>query len=110
MSTPQRISVLGAGAWGTALANAVANETRPVTLYGRDGAAMQEIARSRSNAHLPGVTVSPHVTPTASLEQAADADILLLVVPAQSTRALAIALAPSQRTGTALIANRPQPE
>ncbi|HEX5779279.1 MAG TPA: NAD(P)H-dependent glycerol-3-phosphate dehydrogenase [Xanthobacteraceae bacterium] len=104
MSTPQRISVLGAGAWGTALANAVANELRPVTLYGRDAAAMHEIARSRSNARLPGVAISSHVTPTVSLEQAADAEILLLVVPAQSTHALATSLAPFLRPGTALVA------
>jgi len=103
MSNP-RISVLGAGAWGTALANAIANETRPVVLYGRNAAAMKEIATVRSSPRLPGVTISPHVTPTALLEQAADADILLLVVPAQSTRALAASLAPFLRTGTPLIA------
>jgi glycerol-3-phosphate dehydrogenase (NAD(P)+) len=103
MSIP-RISVLGAGAWGTALANAVANETRPIVLYGRNAAAMKEIATVRSSPRLPGVTISPHVTPTGSLEQAADADILLLVVPAQSTRALAASLAPFLRAGTPLIA------
>jgi len=91
MSKP-RISVLGAGAWGTALANAVANETRPVVLYGRNAAAMKEIATVRANPRLPGVTISPHGTPTAGLSQAADANILLLVVPAQSTRALAASL------------------
>jgi glycerol-3-phosphate dehydrogenase (NAD(P)+) len=103
MSKP-RISVLGAGAWGTALANAVANETRPVTLYGRNAAAMKEIATVRANPRLPGVTISQHVTPTALLEQAADADILLLVAPAQSTRALAASLAPFLRPGTPLVA------
>jgi len=104
MSKPQRISVLGAGAWGTALANAIANDARPVTLYGRNAAAMKEIATVRGNPRLPGVTISPHVTPIASLEQAANAEILLLVVPAQSTRALAASLASSLPRGAALIA------
>lgn len=104
MSEAIRISVLGAGAWGTALANAIANDRRPVTLYGRNAGAMKEIATVRSNPRLPGVTISAHVTPTSSLEQAANADILLLVVPAQSTRALAASLASILRPGAALIA------
>jgi glycerol-3-phosphate dehydrogenase (NAD(P)+) len=103
MNNP-RISVLGAGAWGTALANAVASDARPVILYGRNAAAMKEMATVRANPRLSGVTISPHVTPTASLEQAADSDLLLLVVPAQSTRALSAALAPFLRAGTPLIA------
>src|SRR5512138_2422705 len=104
MSEPQRISVLGAGAWGTALANAVATARRPVTLYGRNAGAMKELAIVGSNPRLPGATISAHVTPTASLEQAANADILLLVVPAQSTRALAVSLASILRPGSTLIA------
>jgi glycerol-3-phosphate dehydrogenase (NAD(P)+) len=104
MSEPQRISVLGAGAWGTALANAIANEARPVTLYGRNAGAMKEIATVRGNPRLPGVTISSHVTPTGSLEQAASADVLLLVAPAQSTRALAASLASSLRPGATMIA------
>ncbi|MEX2129402.1 MAG: NAD(P)H-dependent glycerol-3-phosphate dehydrogenase [Xanthobacteraceae bacterium] len=90
----QRISILGAGAWGTALANAVARPHRAVTLYARDHKVVDEIAQKGTNAaHLPGVKVSPEVTPTASLEKAAQADALLFVVPAQSLRALAQQLA-----------------
>lgn len=104
MTKPQRISVLGAGAWGTALANAVAHPLRPVTLYARDAATVAEIAKSGTNArHLPGVTISAEVTPTASLAQAADAGMILLVVPAQATRALAAELAPHLRDGTPVV-------
>jgi len=105
MTKPQRISVFGAGAWGTALANAVAHPHRPVTLYARDPATVDEIAKNGTNAkHLPGVAISAEVTPTASLERAADADLILLVVPAQSTRALAAELAPHLADGTPVIA------
>jgi glycerol-3-phosphate dehydrogenase (NAD(P)+) len=93
MSKPQRISVIGAGAWGTALANAIAHKQRPVTLFARDRAIVDEIAKNGTNsAHLPGVTISAEVTPTDSLKKAADADLLLLVVPAQSTREAATSL------------------
>src|SRR5512134_450216 len=105
MAKPQRVSVLGAGAWGTALANALAHPLRPVTLYARDKAIVDEIALKGTNArHLPGVTISAEVTPTASLERAADADVILLVVPAQATRALAAELAAFHRAATPIVA------
>ncbi|MCA3027744.1 MAG: glycerol-3-phosphate dehydrogenase, partial [Rhodocyclaceae bacterium] len=52
-----RIAVLGAGAWGTALAIALARKHN-VNLWGRDAAQMQAIAASRINQkYLPGVTL-----------------------------------------------------
>ena len=86
------VSVLGAGAWGTALANVAARAGHEVRLWGRDGAAMATLARTRENPHLPGVTVDAGVTPLADLAQAASADLLLAVVPAQATRELALRL------------------
>ncbi|HWT72402.1 MAG TPA: NAD(P)H-dependent glycerol-3-phosphate dehydrogenase, partial [Oxalicibacterium sp.] len=48
------ITILGAGAWGTALAKSLA-ERHKVLLWGRDAAAMQELAQQRENRHyLPG--------------------------------------------------------
>ena len=83
------VSVLGAGAWGTALANVAARAGHQVRLWGRDAAGMAALARSRENPHLPGVTLDERVTPLADLAQAANADLLLAVVPAQATRDLA---------------------
>jgi len=83
------VSVLGAGAWGTALANVAARAGHEVCLWGRDAAAMTALARTRENPHLPGMTLDAGVTPLADLAQAASADLLLAVVPAQATRDLA---------------------
>ena len=44
-----KIGVIGAGAWGTALANAAAKAGRDVVLHGRDPALVEDIAKSRSN-------------------------------------------------------------
>jgi glycerol-3-phosphate dehydrogenase (NAD(P)+) len=100
-----RISVLGAGAWGTALANALARLHRSVTLYDLDRAVIDEIAKGGTNStRLPGVKILPDVTPTASLTNAADADVLLLVVPAQSLRALSTELAALVRGPVPMIA------
>jgi glycerol-3-phosphate dehydrogenase (NAD(P)+) len=105
MATHPRISVLGAGAWGTALANALARPHRSVKLYDLDRTVIDEIARQGTNAtRLPGVKVLPDVTPTASLADAADAETLLLVVPAQALRALAGDLAPLVRGRAPLVA------
>ncbi len=87
-----RIAVLGAGAWGTALAAVAAHAGRQVTLWGRDADAMAAIAGAKENArYLPGVTL-PAMTATADLAQAVKADAILLVVPAQTVRGFVSAL------------------
>ena len=84
------VGILGAGAFGTALAIALGQTGRRVSLWSRDPAQVALIAQTRANAaRLPGVTLPASVTPTAVLAEAAEAPILLLAVPTQSLRALA---------------------
>ncbi|GLK70737.1 NAD(P)-dependent glycerol-3-phosphate dehydrogenase [Ancylobacter dichloromethanicus] len=98
------IGVVGAGAWGTALANASARAGREVLLWGRDAALVETLRRTRANpAHLPGVALAPGVEPTADLAALAGADAILLVVPAQASRAVAAALAPHLAAGTPVV-------
>ena len=66
----QRIAVVGAGAWGAALANAIARAGRTVTLAARNEAGAAAIAASRESPHLPGVKLDERVRVVA-----ADADI-----------------------------------
>lgn len=75
-----RIAVLGAGAWGSALAIALGRK-HGVTLWGRDAAQMQAIAASRTNQkYLPGITLADTVSVTASFSEAlAGADLVLIV-------------------------------
>jgi glycerol-3-phosphate dehydrogenase (NAD(P)+) len=75
-----RIAVLGAGAWGTALAIALARKHN-VNLWGRDAAQMQAIAISRSNQHyLPGARLDDTICVTAAFGDAlAGADLALIV-------------------------------
>ena len=105
MSVFQRIGIVGAGAWGTALANATANAGRSVVLYARDPAIASEMKASRTNAaRLPGIALHPEVTPTHSLTEAADTDAILLVMPTQSLREAAATLAPAIRSALPVIA------
>jgi glycerol-3-phosphate dehydrogenase (NAD(P)+) len=105
MAVFRRIAILGAGAWGTALANAVAATGRAVTLYARDPATAAEITKSRTNAaRLPGIAVAPEITATNSLGEAAEADVLLLAVPTSALRELANSIASMIRPAIPLIA------
>jgi glycerol-3-phosphate dehydrogenase (NAD(P)+) len=103
MASFENIGVIGAGAWGTALANAAARAGRRVTLWGRNAQAMTAMRDSRESAHLPGLKLADSITVTADLAHATRADALLLVVPAQSVRATAAMIAPLTSATTPLI-------
>jgi glycerol-3-phosphate dehydrogenase (NAD(P)+) len=101
----QRIGIVGAGAWGTALANSIAAKNRAVVLYARDAAIAVEMKKSRTNAaRLPGVALNAEIVPTHSLAEAADTDAVLLAVPTQSLREISLALAPMIRNALPVVA------
>ncbi|HTM76720.1 MAG TPA: NAD(P)H-dependent glycerol-3-phosphate dehydrogenase [Devosia sp.] len=95
----ETVSVIGGGAWGTALAQAAAMAGRTVTLVLRDVAQADEINGTHSNARFLG-TQKLHVGIEAVTVMRAT-DIIILAVPAQATRAVLTALDP------ALFADRP---
>jgi glycerol-3-phosphate dehydrogenase (NAD(P)+) len=79
------IGVIGAGAFGTALAVAEAAEGREVRLWGREAAAMAEAERRREAPRLPGVRLPPGLACVGNLAALGPAEALLLVLPAQVT-------------------------
>ncbi len=80
----ERVAIIGAGAWGTALAQVAATAGRQVTLVGRDPVVIGEINDWHGNSvHLPGISLHPAIRAATALP---DADIVILAVPAQSTR------------------------
>lgn len=100
----QRIAVVGAGAWGTALANCAARAGRDVTLWARDAAMAARLTTMRENPRLPGIKLDQRVAATGAIADAGEADAVLLVVPAQDSRTAAIALAPHVKGGAPIIA------
>ncbi len=77
------IAVIGTGAWGTALAVLYARTGQTVVLVARDTATAAALAASRTNPHLPGITLPPNLAISAEPLQAA---ITLLCPPFQHLR------------------------
>ncbi len=100
----ERIAILGAGAWGTALANALARAGRSVTLWARDWASADAITSTRQSPRLPGIRLEPGVTVTSEIAEAVAADAILLAVPAQALRAIAAGVGPQVRARVPLVA------
>lgn len=104
MTELQRIGVIGAGAWGTALATVARRAGRDVTLWAREPEVITAINREYCNAvYLPEVTLDSAITATGDIGRAATADIILLVVPAQFLRASCEELAPHIKVGTPVV-------
>ncbi len=90
----QSIGVVGAGAWGTALATAARRAGRDVVLWARDPALAARVNAQHANPdYLPEVALDPAIRGTNDLAQAAGCDALLLTVPAQHIRWIAGELA-----------------
>lgn len=88
-STIARVAVVGAGAWGTALAATAARAGRTTTLWAREREVADAIRSTRINSiFLPGIKLPDGVAATCDLREAvANADAILLVVPSQYIRA-----------------------
>jgi len=80
-----RVAVIGAGAWGTALAQAAALAGRDVIVVARDVAVADEVNTRHTNSqHLAGQLLSPTIRAMTRYE---GADLVILCVPAQASRA-----------------------
>jgi glycerol-3-phosphate dehydrogenase (NAD(P)+) len=104
MPSFKSVSVIGAGAWGTALAGVAARAGREVVLWARNADSARQIASTRVNVKLPGVTLDAAINVTADIAQAAGADIVLIATPAQNLREAVTALAPHLAKAKPLIA------
>jgi glycerol-3-phosphate dehydrogenase (NAD(P)+) len=97
------IAVIGGGAWGTALALTCARAGRNVSLWEHDAANAESLKKKRESLFLPGVRLEDNIAIAANLADAARAQAVLLVVPAQAVRSAATALAPLLTAGTPVI-------
>ena len=104
MPSFKSVAVIGAGAWGTALAGVAARAGREVVLCARNADSAKQIAATRSNPKLPDVKLDAAIAVTSDIAQAANADIILIATPAQNLREAVSLLAPHLAKAKPLIA------
>ena len=100
----QKIGIIGAGAWGTALAQVLANNDSEVLLWAREPELVSNINTDNENhLFLPGISLNPSIQATDSLSRVAESELLLLVTPAQYVRNTLKSLRPVMTPGKPLV-------
>jgi len=84
----EKITVLGAGSWGTTLAQVLSDRGASVTLWAREEEVRESISKRRVNeSFLPGITLSEKITPESSIKAAVEgADFIVSVIPSHGVR------------------------
>ena len=100
-----RVTVLGAGSWGTALAVHLGRVGHDVQLWARDPLTVRDIRNRRANVvYLPDVLLPEGVTPTDSLEEAArDTELIVSAIPSHGCRAVLRAVRPHLAPGAIIV-------
>lgn len=100
----ETIGVVGAGAWGTALAQVLSAGGRDVRIWAREAEVIKSINESHENAvYLPGIPLHENLKADESLEKLLERDIILLVSPAQHLRSILDMICPHVDTKKPLI-------
>ena len=86
--TINKIGILGAGSWGTTLANHIASKGMKVTLWARRVDVCENIKKRLENPdYLPGIRLSSHIKPTTSLKEAVQGkELLITAIPTYGLR------------------------
>lgn len=85
----KKISVIGAGAWGTALAEVISRQGNEVNLWAREGDVVKSINTSNTNdLYLPNIKLSKLIIAQNNITDVLNCDLLLMVTPAQFMRSI----------------------
>lgn len=99
-----RVTVLGGGAWGTALGLTAARAGHDVRLWARDPEMVEALRRGENPRYLPGIALEPALEATTDLAGALEgADCVLIVTPAQVLRSVLTAAKPHLPAGAPLV-------
>ena len=91
--TLDRIAIVGAGGWGTALAALWAQDSKDVVLWGHNTERIDEMKRTRENrSYLPGIQLPPSILLTSDLNDVSTANLVVFVTPSVTVRELSASL------------------
>ena len=98
-----KITVLGSGAWGTALAMALCDNGHQVTMWSHNADKAAQMAISRHNPQLPKVTLPDTLSFSGDIACAGDAEMVVFATPSFAVRATGRAAAPYLKDGIVLV-------
>jgi glycerol-3-phosphate dehydrogenase (NAD(P)+) len=100
----QSVGIIGAGAWGTALAVTSRRAGRDVLIWAYELETLIDINEAHRNGiYLPGVSLDRGIEATAKFNEVANCDLLLMAAPAQQLRAVADELSPYVKDGQPVV-------
>ena len=100
----ERIAVIGAGGWGTALSVIWARQGRAILLWGKNRSRIGELEKSRqNNAYLPGIDLPQAIGLTSDIRSCAEADLIVFVTPSTALRETATRLAETKINTSAVL-------
>ncbi|WP_375547690.1 NAD(P)H-dependent glycerol-3-phosphate dehydrogenase [Oceanicaulis alexandrii] len=104
MASYQTIGVIGAGAWGTALAQSAAQAGRSVKIWAFEPEVVEAINTAHENTvFLPGAPLNPSITASSDPSDLSDCDAFLMVAPAQHARGILARFAPHIAQGAPVL-------
>ena len=98
-----RITVVGSGGWGTALALVLEENGHDVTLWSHRPEKAEELKRTRENPMLKGVRLPESLHLTADLNAAGESDVVVMVTPSYAVRETAAKLRGIVKPGTVIV-------
>ncbi len=100
----KRIGIIGAGAWGTALAQIAAQAENETVIWAREKEVVDSINFERENSlFLPGLKLDANIRASVDASEAADCDAVLLVAPAQFMRTVTAEIADAVGTDSLVV-------
>lgn len=98
-----KVTVLGSGGWGTALAQVLCDNEHTVTLWSHNPEKATQLSQTRQNPLLPGVTLPSSLSYTGYMDALGEQDIVVFATPSYAVRQTARNAAPHLRPGTLLV-------